>query len=424
MTQESLFTRALRTIPGGVNSPVRAFGSIGGEPFFTERAEGCYLYTTEGTRLIDYVGTWGPAIHGHNHPRIRKVIQQALDKGTSFGTPNTYEIPMAEMICEVVPSVEKVRMVNSGTEATMSCIRLARGFTGREKIVKFEGCYHGHSDGLLAKSGSGVLTHSIPGSSGVTEGTVKDTLLAPFNNLERLKALFSEHENEIAAVILEPFPANMGLVLPDPDFLTELQSLVKTHGALIIYDEVMTGFRVALGGVQEYVGITPDLTALGKIIGGGLPVGAFGGRKDIMDLLAPVGPVYQAGTLSGNPIALAAGIEAVTMLRQEDPYTMLESRTRLLADAIHAAFSKKGIAVQVSYVGSMLSIFFSETRVRNYEDVLNSDSEVFKTLFRECLKRNLFLPPSPFETWFVSTKHDSAVIETSCQILSDAIQAI
>ena len=421
---ESLFKRALRSIPGGVNSPVRAFGSIGGEPFFTERAEGCYLYTTEGRKLIDYVGTWGPAIHGHNNSRIRKAVQHALEKGTSFGTPNTYEIPMAELICSIVPSVEKVRMVNSGTEATMSAIRLARGFTGREKIIKFEGCYHGHSDSLLVKPGSGVLTHGVPGSSGVTKGTVQDTIPLPFNDLEQLRETFKSEGDEIAAVILEPFPANMGLVLPDPDFLTELQSLAKAHGALIIYDEVMTGFRVSLGGVQQYVGITPDLTALGKIIGGGMPVGAFGGRSEIMDMLAPQGPVYQAGTLSGNPVALSAGIEAVMMLQEENPYTTLESRTRILADTIRAAFSEKGIAVQVPYVGSMLSIFFSEKRVRNYEDVQQSNSKLFIPFFNECLKRDLFLPPSAFETWFVSTRHDNAVINKTCEIVTEAIRAI
>jgi glutamate-1-semialdehyde 2,1-aminomutase len=425
MTQEpSLFARALRSIPGGVNSPVRAFRSIGGEPFFTERADSCYLFTTEGQKLIDYVGTWGPAIHGHNHPRIRKAIQQALEKGTNFGTPNCYEIPMAELICSVVPSVEKVRMVNSGTEATMSCIRLARGFTNREKIIKFEGCYHGHSDAMLVKAGSGALTHGEPDSAGVTIGTSKDTLLLPFNNLERLREEFEKCGKEIAAIILEPFPANMGLILPDPDFLPELQKLAIRYGTLVIFDEVMTGFRIALGGVQKYVGITPDLTALGKIIGGGLPVGAFGGRREIMDLLAPLGPVYQAGTLSGNPMALAAGIEAISMLQENNPYSTLENRTRILADTIQLAFAHKGIAAQLPRFGSMLSIFFSDKRIRDFDDVMHSDKAIFKKLFHECLKRQLFLPPSPFETWFVSTAHTNAVIESSCEILSEAIKAI
>lgn len=425
MTQQnSQFARALRSIPGGVNSPVRAFGSIGGEPFFTERADSCYLYTTDGAKLIDFVGTWGPAIHGHNHASIREAIRIALEKGTSFGTPNCYEIPMAELICEVVPSVEKVRMVNSGTEATMSCVRLARGYTEREKIIKFEGCYHGHSDALLVKAGSGALTHGNPDSAGVTKGAAQDTLLLPFNNIEKLKSVFSACGDEIAAIILEPFPANMGLVLPDPEFLKELNDLAHQHGTLVIFDEVMTGFRVALGGVQEYLGITPDLTALGKIIGGGLPVGAFGGKREIMDMLAPLGPVYQAGTLSGNPMALAAGIEAISMLQDKNPYTILENHTRILTDTIKASFEAKGIPVQLPNVGSMFSIFFTEKRVRNFEDVMNTEHSIFKKLFHQCLDRNLFLAPSPFETLFLSTAHNSKVIESSCEILDEAIKAI
>jgi len=423
-SSESLFNRALARIPGGVNSPVRAFGSIGGTPFFTERAEGCYLVTTDGKRLLDYVGTWGPAIHGHNHPKIREAIQAALEKGTSFGTPNPYEVPMAELICEVLPSVEKVRMVNSGTEATMSCIRLARGYTGREKIIKFEGCYHGHSDALLVKAGSGALTHGNPDSAGVTRGAAQDTILLPFNDLEKLQTVFDTCGEQIAAVIVEPFPANMGLVLPDPGYLEFLRSLTQNFGTVLIFDEVMTGFRVSLGGVQEYLGITPDLTALGKIIGGGLPVGAFGGRKEIMDFLAPLGPVYQAGTLSGNPMALAAGIEAVSLLRQTHPYASLENQGRILSQAMADAFQSKGIPVQIPQVGSMLSVFFSETRVRNFEDVMKTEKQWFKKLFHSCLAQGLFLAPSPFETWFISTAHDTKAIDRSCEILVSAISSL
>ena len=421
---DSLFSRALSRIPGGVNSPVRAFGSIGGQPFFTERAEGCRLYTTDGRELLDFVGTWGPAIHGHNHPRIREAVQAALEKGTSFGTPNPYEVPMAELICEVVPSVEKVRMVNSGTEATMSSIRLARGFTKREKIVKFEGCYHGHSDALLVKAGSGALTHGNPDSAGVTKGAAKDTLLLPFNNLEKLESVFQACGEEIAAVIVEPFPANMGLVLPDPGYLEALRSITRNYGTVLIFDEVMSGFRIALGGVQEYLGITPDLTALGKIIGGGLPVGAFGGRAEIMDYLAPVGPVYQAGTLSGNPLALAAGTEAVKMLQQLNPYASLDNETQILANVMKRAFEAKGIAVQIPQVGSMLSVYFSPERVRDFDDVMATEKQWFTKLFHACLDRGLFLAPSPFETWFVSTAHDANAIGKSCEILSEAIASL
>jgi glutamate-1-semialdehyde 2,1-aminomutase len=420
----SLFERALRRIPGGVNSPVRAFGSIGGQPFFTESAEGCHLQTTDGRRLIDYVGTWGPAIHGHNHPAIRDAISQALAKGTSFGTPNTYEVPMAELISDVVPSIEKVRMVNSGTEATMSCIRLARGFTRRDKIIKFEGCYHGHSDALLVKAGSGALTHGHPDSAGVTRGATQDTILLAFNDIEALEAVFQNQGSEIAAVILEPYPANMGLVLPEEGFLDLVLRAAHAHGALVIFDEVMSGFRVAPGGVQELTGLCPDLTALGKIIGGGLPVGAFGGRTEIMDMLAPLGPVYQAGTLSGNPMALAAGIASVELLRANNPYPSLDQRTHRLCGALRQSLQRKGMPAQVTQAGSMLTVFFSETPVRNYQDVLKSQKSHFKPLFQGCLDRGLFLPPSPFEAWFVSDAHSDAVIDQSCEILSETIASL
>ncbi|MCG8528477.1 MAG: glutamate-1-semialdehyde 2,1-aminomutase [Opitutales bacterium] len=423
-SQNSPFQRALKSIPGGVNSPVRAFGSIGGEPFFTERAQGHKLITTDGKTLIDYVGTWGPAIHGHNHPEIKSAIAEALEKGTSFGTPNTYEVPMAEQVIAAVPSVQKVRMVNSGTEATMSALRLARGFTQREKIIKFEGCYHGHSDALLVKAGSGALTHGNPDSAGVTQQAASDTILLPFNDLNAVNQAFEQNPRQIAAVILEPFPANMGLVLPDEDFLTNLQKIAHENGTLILFDEVMTGFRVAFGGVQELLGITPDLTAMGKIIGGGLPVGAFGGRTEIMDFLAPIGPVYQAGTLSGNPLAMAAGLKALELLVQHDPYDRLNELTLKLRSAMLESFSAKGIPVQIPTAPSMLSIFFSENPVRSFSDVMSSRKELFKPLFHGCLEKGVFLPPSPFEAWFISCSHDETAIDQTCEIMSEVIKTI
>ena len=388
-SSNSLFSRALSRIPGGVNSPVRAFGSIGGQPFFTERAQGCHLYTTEGKELLDYVGTWGPAIHGHNHPRIREAVQTALEKGTSFGTPNPYEVPMAELICEVVPSIEK--FVWSTVAQRRPCHAFVSLVVSQKerKLSNLKGATHGHSDALLVKAGSGALTHGNPDSAGVTVGAAKDTILLPFNNLERLEEVFNACGHEIAAVIVEPFPANMGLVLPDPGYLEALRTITRNFGTILIFDEVMTGFRVTLGGVQEYLGITPDLTALGKIIGGGLPVGAFGGRTEIMDFLAPLGPVYQAGTLSGNPLALAAGTEAVDMLRQQNPYASLDGKAQLLTDAMLHAFEAKGIPVKIPQVGSMLSVFFAESRVRDFEDVMASQKQWFTKLFHGCLERGL-----------------------------------
>jgi glutamate-1-semialdehyde 2,1-aminomutase len=421
---QTLFERALRRIPGGVNSPVRAFGSIGGQPFFTERADGCFLYTVDGRQLIDFVGTWGPAIHGHNHPLIRNAIVEALDKGTSFGTPNLYEVPMAEQICRMVPSVEKVRMVNSGTEATMSCIRLARGFTGRSKIIKFEGCYHGHSDALLVKAGSGALTHGHPDSAGVTLGAAGDTILLPFNDAARLREVFEAQGETIAAVILEPFPANMGLVLPKPGFLEQAIALAHASGSLVIFDEVMSGFRVGTAGVQGLMGFRPDLTALGKIIGGGLPVGAFGGREAVMNCLAPLGPVYQAGTLSGNPMALAAGLASLRLLEEQDPYAGLASATQRLAEAMRDAFARKGIAVRIPTAASMLTVFFSESEVTDYQAVLSTQKQFFAPFFHACLERGVFIPPSPFEAWFVSTAHSVAVVEETCDRLQAAIDSL
>src|SRR5476649_1099621 len=348
---DDLFPRVLRLIPGGVNSPVRAFRSVGGSPFFVKSARGATLTTVDGRELIDFVCTWGPAIHGHNHPRIKEAIAAALRDGTSFGTPNPYEVRMAELIHAMVPSVEKVRLCNSGTEATMSAVRLARGFTGRDKIIKFSGCYHGHSDSLLIKAGSGALTHGHPDSAGIPAAFARETVVIPFNDRSAVEAAFAANPGQVAAVIVEPYPANVGLILPSHGFLAFLRTACTAAGSLLIFDEVMTGFRLARGGVQEIEKIVPDLTALGKIIGGGLPVGAFGGRADVMDKLAPLGPVYQAGTLSGNPLAMAAGIAALELLDETNPYAKLNALGCQLRDAVTAACRAKGLAVQVPQCG-------------------------------------------------------------------------
>lgn len=419
-----IHARACEIIPGGVNSPVRAFRGVGGTPFVTRRADGATLTTAEGTELIDYVLTWGPAIHGHNHPAIREAVREALEQGTSFGTPNFYELPMAEKLLQLVPSLEMVRMVNSGTEATMSALRLARGFTGRDKIIKFAGCYHGHVDSLLVQAGSGAMTFGQPDSAGVPASFAAETLILPFQDEAALREAFEQHGEELAAVIVEPFPANCGLIIPDKPYLQLLRELCSRHGALLIFDEVMTGFRLARGGVQELSGITPDLTALGKIIGGGLPVGAFGGRREVMEHLAPVGPVYQAGTLSGNPLALAAGLAAISLLDEEDPYGRLHSAGAMLADALTEAASEKGIALQVPQVGSMFCLFFAEQPVRNAAQATGADAGHFRKIFHYALDRGVYLPPSPFETCFLSTAHTRAHIEKTAGVLRHAILAL
>ena len=407
MTQQSqtLFEKAKKLIPGGVNSPVRAFRSVGGTPFFTQKADGCKLTTADDRELLDYVCTWGPAIHGHNHPKIREAVAEALERGTSFGTPGPAEVEMAELIVDLVPSVEKVRMCNSGTEATMSAIRLARGFTGRDKIIKFAGCYHGHVDSLLVKAGSGALTLGNPDSAGIPKSLAQETIVLPYNDSEAVRDAFTQAEGQVAAIIVEPFPANCGLILPVDGYLEELRVLCKEHGALLIFDEVMTGFRLGSGGVQERVGVTPDLTALGKIIGGGLPVGAFGGKREIMDHLAPLGPVYQAGTLSGNPLAMAAGIASLRMLRETPPYEHLEKIGSMLAQGISGIARQKGIALQIPQVGSMFCLFFSDQPVRNFEQAIACEHPHFNSLFRSLLEAGIYLPPSSYETCFLSSCH-------------------
>lgn len=421
---EELFARALKRIPGGVNSPVRAFRAVGGAPFFVKAARGATLITADGLELIDFVCTWGPAIHGHNHPRIREAISRALADGTSFGTPNPYEVRMAELIHDFVPSIGKVRMCNSGTEATMSAIRLARGFTGRDKIIKFSGCYHGHSDSVLIKAGSGAVTHGHPDSAGIPEAFARETLVLPFNDAAAVDAAFAAHPGKIAAVIVEPYPANVGLILPEPGFLAHLRASSTRNGSLLIFDEVMTGFRLAKGGVQEIEGIAPDLTALGKIIGGGLPVGAFGGREEIMDKIAPLGPVYQAGTLSGNPLAMAAGIAALELLGETLPYQRLDALGRKVRDAIAGACRAKGLDAQVPQTGSMFCVFFTPTPVRDFASALTGDARLFARFFRGCLDAGVYLPPSAYETAFISTAHEGPAIERACEVMGAVIRGL
>jgi len=421
---KELFQKALQLMPGGVNSPVRAFRSVGGTPFFTERAEGCRLFTVDGVSLVDYVCTWGPAIHGHNPPQIREAVARALEAGTSFGTPNPYEIEMAERIIDMVPSIERVRMCNSGTEATMSAIRLARGFTGRDKVVKFAGCYHGHVDSLLVKAGSGALTFGNPDSAGVPAAFARETVVLPFNDEAALREAFATHGPDIAAVILEPYPANCGLIPPREGYLQFLRDLCTEQASVLVFDEVMTGFRIAPGGVQEKEGITPDLTALGKIIGGGLPVGAFGGRVDIMSCLAPEGPVYQAGTLSGNPLAMAAGIAALKMLGAPGLHDDLASPGLRIASALRDAAEEKGIPLQVPQRGSMFAMFFTENPVENFDQAIASNTDHFKAIFRHALDNGVYLAPSAFETCFISTAHDEDAITKTIEVLTNAIKAL
>ena len=418
-----LFERAKKIIPGGVNSPVRAFRSVGGTPFFTKKASGCHLTTADDQQLLDYVCTWGPAIHGHDHPKVREAIASALNRGTSFGTPGPDEVEMAELIVDIVPSVQKVRMCNSGTEATMSSIRLARGFTGKSKIIKFAGCYHGHVDSLLVKAGSGALTFGNPDSAGIPESFAKETIVLPYNDLSAVELAFSQTEEGIAAIIVEPYPANCGFILPDEGYLEGLRALCSKHQSVLIFDEVMTGFRIGLGGVQERTGVTPDLTAMGKIIGGGLPVGAFGGKAEIMDHLAPLGPVYQAGTLSGNPLAMAAGIASLKLLRESMPYEKLEQRGSQLAQGVAEIAREHSIPLQVPQVGSMYCLFFSENPVRHYEDALSSDAEIFKKLFQHCLKNGVYLPPSAYETCFISAAHSPDNISMTLDCFQSAFRS-
>lgn len=420
-SSNSLFQRALQSIPGGVNSPVRAFKSVGGNPFFTASADGAFLRTTDGRDLIDFVGTWGPAIHGHNDPDIRQALAKALTGGTSFGTPHPGEVEMAELIRKTVPSVEKVRMCNSGTEANLSTIRLARGATGRSRIVKFDGCYHGHVDSLLVAAGSGAMTLGQPDSAGIPEELARLTTVLPFNNPEAVNNCFENYSDAIAAVIVEPYPANSGFYFPEENFLELLRSRCTEHGAVLIFDEVMTGFRLHPAGVQGLTGIQPDLSAFGKVIGGGLPVGAFGGDARIMDYLAPEGPVYQAGTLSGNPLALAAGLTSVNKLLETDAYTELERKGLRIATSLRQAAEERGIPLTVHQSGSMFCLFFHEGPIPNASAVQQSDFAAFNRFFHCCLEQGVYLPPSAYETCFISTAHTDAIIDQALEIMTRAL---
>lgn len=421
---EQLFAEALRFIPGGVNSPVRAFRAVGGQPFFVDRAEKAHVFDVDGNEYIDYVGTWGPAILGHAHPRVVRAVQSAAEKGTSFGIPNPLEVKMAKLVCSAVPSLEKVRMCNSGTEATMSAIRLARGFTHRTKIIKFEGCYHGHADSLLVKAGSGALTFGNPDSAGVPAAFTEHTIVLPFNEIDPVKQAFAANPEEIAGIILEPVPGNAGLYLPKKGYLEFLREITNANSALLIFDEVMTGFRLAWGGAQARFQIKPDLSCFGKIIGGGLPVGAFGGRADIMDKLAPLGPVYQAGTLSGNPLAMAAGIATLEELQSSGAYCRLEELAQELESGMKAAAKNAQIPVQFNQCGSMFCAYFSEQPIHNLSDALKSDRERFAKYFHGMLQEGIYLAPSQFEAGFLSTAHTAADIERTITAAAKVLRTL
>ena len=409
---QQLFEQAKQVIPGGVNSPVRAFNSVGGTPRFITRADGAYIYDTEGKAYIDYVGSWGPMILGHNHPAIREAVITTAEKGLSFGAPTELEITMAEKVRELVPSMERLRMVSSGTEATMSAIRLARGYTGRDKILKFEGCYHGHADSLLVKAGSGALTLGVPNSPGIPADFAKHTLTVSYNDIEQVKQIFGEFGDQIACIIVEPVAGNMNCIPPVDGFLEGLRSVCDQYASVLIFDEVMTGFRVALGGAQAYYNITPDLTTLGKIIGGGMPVGAFGGKQAIMDYIAPVGPVYQAGTLSGNPIAMAAGLASLEELSQGNKHQQLASATEKLAMGLKAAAERNCVSLSINYVGAMFGFFFSEEEnITSFAQATACDEGKFKQFFNLMLEQGVYLAPSAFETGFLSTAHTDDIIE-------------
>jgi glutamate-1-semialdehyde 2,1-aminomutase len=409
-------------IPGGVNSPARAGSSVELEPIFMERGEGPHIYDADGNEYIDYVCSWGPLILGHAHPAVTAAVEEYLQRGTSFGTNTEVELEFAKLITELVPSVEQVRMVNSGTEATMSALRLARGYTGRSKVLKFEGCYHGHGDSFLIEAGSGVLTLGIPGSPGVTEATARDTLTARFNDIDSVKELLSANRGEVAAVILEPVMGNAGVIPPDQEFLRQLRELTRQEGALLIFDEVITGFRAALGGAQERYGVIPDLTCLGKIIGGGFPVGAFGGSAEIMGHLAPAGTVYQAGTLSGNPLAMAAGLTTLSLLRREDVHRRLEEKASALEEGIRENLSSLGLPYTLNRVGSMLSLFFREGPVRFYADARQADTRRFAAYFRAMIERGIYLAPSQFESAFLSDAHGEEEIEATLRAQYESLR--
>lgn len=417
---DQAYQEALKVIPGGVNSPVRAFGAVGNHPVFVDHGQGAYVTDVDGNKLLDYVCSWGPLILGHSRPEIKEAMGQAIAKGTTFGMPTKIEVTMAEKIVSLVDSVEKVRMVSSGTEATMSAIRLARGYTGRDKIVKFRGCYHGHVDSLLIEAGSGAMTFGVPSSPGVPAKAAQDTLMAEYNDLASVEALFEAHGQDIAGVILEPIAGNMGLVPPAEGFLQGLRNLTQDHGALLIFDEVISGFRADLGGAQSLYGIRPDLTCFGKIIGGGLPVGAFGGRAEIMDHISPAGPVYQAGTLSGNPLAMAAGLKTLDLLEAEKPHQAMAEKMTRLAQGMRDLAAKHGVPVFVRQLGSLMTVFFTDQDVTTYAHAQGSDTKAYGAFFQAMLQEGIHLPPAQFECWFLSTAHTDADIDKTLAAVDKA----
>jgi glutamate-1-semialdehyde 2,1-aminomutase len=420
----ALFERAQSLMPGGVNSPVRAFKAVGGTPFFVARGEGCYLWDVDGNRFVDFVCSWGPLILGHAHPEVVAAVKEAVERGTTYGAPTELEVALAEKIQQAVPSMEMLRLVNSGTEATMSAIRAARGYTGRKKIVKFEGCYHGHADYLLVKAGSGAATFGIPDSAGVPEGTAQDTIVLPYNDIEAFNKTMDAMGEEIAAVIVEPIAGNMGVVLPKPEFLAALRQQTEKHGVVLIFDEVITGFRVAYGGAQSLYGIKPDMTCLGKIVGGGFPLAAYGGRKEIMQTVAPLGPVYQAGTLSGNPVAVTAGLKTLEILERDNPYPELERRTKQLTQVISEAAKEAGVPVQINQIASMFTVFFTDQPVVDYASARRSDTQRYARFFHALLERGVYFPPSQFEAAFLSTAHDDEALSFAQEAVRSAMKAI
>ena len=419
-----LFARARARIPGGVNSPVRAFKSVGGEPFFTARAEGAYLWDVEGKRYIDYIGSWGPMIAGHAHPQVLAAVEAAVRNGLSYGTPNPLEVTMAETLCRIVPSLEMVRMVNSGTEATMAAIRLARGATGRTRIVKFEGCYHGHADSFLVKAGSGALTLGLPDSPGVPKALADLTLTLPYNDIDAAARLFAEVGNDVAALIVEPIVGNANLILPRPGYLAALRALCTRHGTLLIFDEVMTGFRVAPGGAQQLHGVDPDLSTFGKIIGGGMPVGAYGGKRALMEQIAPAGPIYQAGTLSGNPVAMAAGLATLALVEQPGFHAALERSTRALCEGLEEAARAAGVAFTTNHVCGMFGLYFSAERVETYAQAMRSDAARFKRFFHAMLERGVYFAPSAFEAGFMSAAHGERDLDDTIAAAREAFALV
>lgn len=424
MKNQELFQRAKNLMPGGVSSPVRAFKAVGSDPIIVSRAQGSRLWDVEGKEYIDYLMSWGPLIIGHAHPKVVSAIKEQAEKGLSYGLTNQHEIELAQLVTSSIPSVEMVRFVSSGTEATMSAIRLARGYTGRKYVVKFEGCYHGHGDSLLVSAGSGVATLGIPGTPGVPEEIARLTLVIPYNNLEALEEVFSKYGEDIACVIVEPVAGNMGVVLPKPGFLEAIRDITRRYGSLVIYDEVITNFRLSKGGAQEFFGGDPDITCMGKILGGGMPLGAYGGRREIMEKVAPQGPIYQAGTLSGNPLSMVAGIATLKELFQLNPYESLENLTKRLTSGISEILKFKGIAHRINQIASMFTLFFTDREVYDYKSAKTSDTELFGRFFRALLKEGVLIPPSQFEAWFLSTAHREEDIDSTLERIDRAVRSL